>query len=133
MTNQIILDLNKSFKTLNDPIKLRQGETAVEIQAMITENSKVYNLNGLTAELHIKKPNAEVYIEKTTIKDNKIICNLNNDVLTVPGKAKAYFQLNGSNFMVTTETFNLQILRGLTPVKKKDENEPQPVDLQMLI
>lgn len=133
MTNQIVLDLNKSFRTLNDPIKLRQGENSIEIQATITENSRIYSLNGLTAELHLKKPNAEVYIEKATIKDNKIICKLNNDVLTVAGKAEAYFQITGSNYVTSTETFYLQILRGLTPVKKKDPNEPQPVDLQMLI
>lgn len=132
MINRIILDLSKKNNSLNEIIRLRQGENnSTEIQATVTANNQAYDLNGSTAELHMKKPDYEVYVEKATINDNKIICKLTSDAVKFAGKAIAYFQITDKNSVVTTEDFKLDILPALNPVKKK-ENEPQPIDLQVM-
>ena len=133
MINRIILDLSKKNNSLNEIIRLRQGESnSTEIQATITANNQAYNLNGSTVELHMKKPDYEVYVEKATINNNEIICKLTSDAVKFAGKATAYFQITNKDSVVTTEDFKLDILPGLTPVKKKDPNEPQPIDLQVM-
>ena len=133
MINRIILDLSKKNNNLNEVIRLRQGENnSTEIQATIAANNQAYDLSGSTVELHMKKPDYEVYVEKATINDNKIICKLTSDALKFAGKATAYFQIAGKDFMVTTGNFKLDILPALNPVKKKDPNEPQPIDLQVM-
>lgn len=132
MINRIILDLNKKNNSLNEVIRLRQGENnSTEIQATVTDNNRAYNLNESTAELHMKKPDYEVYVTKATINNNEIICKLTSDAVKFSGKATAYFQIANGNSVVTTEDFKLDILPALNPVKKK-ENEPQPIDLQIL-
>ena len=132
MINRIILDLSKKNKSLNEIIRLQQGENnSTEIQATVTANSQAYDLNESTVELHMKKPNYEVYVTKATINNNEIICKLTGDAVKFSGKAIAYFQITNENSVVTTENFKLDILPALNPVKKK-ENEPQPIDLQIL-
>lgn len=133
MISRIILDLNKKNNSLNEVIRLRQGENnSAEIQATVTANNQAYNLNGSTAELHMKKPDYEVYVTKATINNNEIICKLTSDAVKFSGKATAYFQITNGNSVVTTEDFKLDILPALNPVKKKDQNEPQPIDLQVM-
>ena len=131
MINRIILDLSKKNNSLNEIIRLRQGENnSTEIQATVTDNNQAYDLNESTVELHMKKPNYEVYVEKATINNNEIICKLTSDAVKFSGKAIAYFQITNKNSVVTTEDFKLDILPALTPVK--EENELQPIDLQIL-
>lgn len=131
MINRIILDLSKKNNSLNEIIRLRQGENnSTEIQATVTANNQAYDLNGSTVELHMKKPNYEVYVTKATINNNEIICKLTSDAVKFSGKAIAYFQITNKNSVVTTEDFKLDILPALNPVKK--ENESQPIDLQIL-
>lgn len=131
MINRIILDLSKKNNSLNEIIRLRQGENnSTEIQATVTANNQAYDLNESTVELHMKKPNYEVYVEKATINNNEIICKLTSDAVKFSGKAIAYFQITNKNSVVTTEDFKLEILPALNPVKK--ENEPQPIDLQVM-
>ena len=56
MINRIILDLNKKNNSLNEVIRLRQGENnSTEIQATVTANNQAYDLNESTVELHMKK------------------------------------------------------------------------------
>lgn len=132
MINRIILDLSKKNNSLNEIIRLRQGENnSTEIQATITANNQVYDLGSSAVELHMKKPDYEVYVEKATINNDKIICKLTSDAVKFAGKATAYFQINNKDSVVTTENFKIDILPALNPVKKK-ENEPQPIDLQIL-
>lgn len=131
MINRIILDLSKKNNSLNEIIRLRQGENnSTEIQATVTANNQAYDLNESTVELHMKKPNYEVYVTKATINNNEIICKLTSDAVKFSGKAIAYFQITNKNSVVTTEDFKLDILPALNPVKK--ENESQPIDLQIL-
>ena len=131
MINRIILDLSKKNNSLNEIIRLRQGENnSTEIQATVTANNQAYDLNESTVELHMKKPNYEVYVTKATINNNEIICKLTSDAVNFSGKAIAYFQITNKNSVVTTEDFKLDILPALNPVKT--ENEPQPIDLQIL-
>ena len=133
MISRIILDLNKKNNSLNEVIRLRQGENnSAEIQATVTANNQAYDLNGSTAELYMKKPDYEVYVEKATINNDKIICKLTSDAVKFAGKATAYFQINNKDSVVTTENFKIDILPALNPVKKKDQNEPQPIDLQVM-
>ena len=133
MINRIILDLSKKNNSLNEIIRLRQGENnSTEIQATVTANNQAYDLNESTVELHMKKPNYEVYVTKATINNNEIICKLTSDAVKFSGKAIAYFQITNKNSVVTTEDFKLDILPALNPVKKKDPNEPQPIDLHTL-
>lgn len=132
MINRIILDLNKKNNSLNEVIRLRQGENnSTEIQATVTANNQAYDLNNSTVELHMKKPDYEVYVEKATINNNEIICKLTSDAVKFAGKATAYFQITNKDSLITTENFKIDILPALNPVKKK-ENEPQPIDLQIL-
>ena len=132
MINRIILDLSKKNNSLNEIIRLRQGENnSAEIQATVTANNQVYDLGGSAIELHMKKPDYEVYVTKATINNNEIICKLTSDAVKFSGKAIAYFQITNKNSVVTTEDFKLDILPALNPVKKK-ENEPQPIDLQVM-
>lgn len=131
MINRIILDLSKKNNSLNEIIRLRQGENnSTEIQATVTANNQAYDLNESTVELHMKNPNYEVYVTKATINNNEIICKLTSDAVKFSGKAIAYFQITNKNSVVTTEDFKLDILPALNPVKT--ENEPQPIDLQIL-
>lgn len=131
MINRIILDLNKKNNSLNEVIRLRQGENnSAEIQATVTANNQAYDLNESTVELHMKKPNYEVYVTKAAINNNEIICKLTSDAVKFSGKAIAYFQITNKNSVVTTEDFKLDILPALNPVK--EENEPQPIDLQVM-
>lgn len=133
MINRIILDLSKKNNSLNEIIRLRQGENnSTEIQATVTANNQAYDLNESTVELHMKKPNYEVYVTKATINNNEIICKLTSDAVKFSGKAIAYFQITNRDSVVTTEDFKLDILPALNPVKKKDPNEPQPIDLHTL-
>ena len=132
MINRIILDLNKKNNSLNEVIRLRQGENnSTEIQATVTANNQAYDLNNSTVELHMKKPDYEVYVEKATINNNEIICKLTSDAVKFAGKATAYFQITNKDSLITTENFKIDILPALNPVKKK-ENEPQPIDLHTL-
>lgn len=132
MINRIILDLSKKNNSLNEIIRLRQGENnSTEIQATVTANNQAYDLNESTVELHMKKPNYEVYVTKATINNNEIICKLTSDAVKFSGKAIAYFQITNENSVVTTEDFKLDILPALNPAKDK-ENEPQPIDLQVM-
>lgn len=132
MINRIILDLSKKNNSLNEIIRLRQGENnSTEIQATVTANNQAYDLNESTVELHMKKPNYEVYVTKATINNNEIICKLTSDAVRFSGKAIAYFQITNKDSVVTTEDFKLDILPALNPVKKK-ENELQPIDLHTL-
>ena len=131
MINRIILDLSKKNNSLNEIIRLRQGENnSTEIQATVTANNQAYDLNESTVELYMKKPNYEVYVTKATINNNEIICKLTSDAVKFSGKAIAYFQITNKNSVVTTEDFKLDILPALNPVKK--ENESQPIDLQVM-
>ena len=132
MINRIILDLSKKNNSLNEIIRLRQGENnSTEIQATVTANNQAYDLNESTVELHMKKPNYEVYVTKATINNNEIICKLTSDAVKFSGKAIAYFQITNENSVVTTEDFKLDVLPALNPIKNK-ENEPQPIDLQVM-
>lgn len=130
MINRIILDLSKKNNSLNEIIRLRQGENnSTEIQATVTANNQAYDLNESTVELHMKKPNYEVYVTKATINNNEIICKLTSDAVEFSGKAIAYFQITNKNSVVTTEDFKLDILPALNSAKN---NEPQPIDLQVM-
>ena len=132
MINRIILDLSKKNNSLNEIIRLRQGENnSTEIQATMTANNQAYDLGGSTVELHMKKPDYEVYVTKATINNNEIICKLTSDAVKFAGKATAYFQITNEDSLITTENFKIDILPALNPVKKK-ENEPQPIDLQVM-
>ena len=73
-------------------------------------------------------------MQAAQIEDNNVVCTLNNEITAISGNAEAYFQICNKDKTVvnTTDTFYLQILPGLTPVKKKDPNEPQPIDLHTL-
>lgn len=133
MINQIILDLSKKNNNLNEVIRLRQGENnSTEIQATVTANNQAYDLSGSTVELRMKKPDYEVYVEKATINNNEIICRLTSDAVKFSGKATAYFQITNKDSVVATGNFEINILPALNPVKKKDPNEPQPIDLQVM-
>ena len=132
MINRIILDLSKKNNSLNEIIRLRQGENnSTEIQATVTANNQIYDLGDSAVELHMKKPDYEVYVEKATINNDKIICKLTSDAVKFAGKATAYFQITNKDSLITTENFKIDILPALNPVKKK-ENEPQPIDLHTL-
>ena len=132
MINRIILDLSKKNNSLNEIIRLRQAENnSTEIQATVTANNQAYDMNESTVELHMKKPNYEVYVTKATINNNEIICKLTGDAVKFSGKAIAYFQITNKDSVVTTEDFKLDILPALNPIEKT-ENEPQPIDLQVL-
>lgn len=134
VTIELVLDLSKSNRRLNEITRIRQAElNSTTLQVSILDHSKEFNLSECKAELHFKKPNGEVYVEAAQIEDNKVICTLNSEITSISGNAVAYFQIfnKDKSIVNTTSTFYLQILPALTPVKKKDPNEPQPIDLQV--
>lgn len=131
---ELKLDLSKSNNKLNEITKLRQSESnSTTLYATILDHNKEFELSECNAELHLKKPNGEVYVQAAKIKNNEITCTLTNESTAISGNAEAYFQICNKDKTVvnTTDTFYLQILPGLMPVKKK-ENEPQPIDLHTL-
>ena len=132
---ELKLDLSKSNNKLNEITKLRQSESnSTTLYATILDHNKEFELSECNAELHLKKPNGEVYVQAAEIKNNEITCTLTNESTAIAGNAEAYFQVCNKDKTVvnTTDTFYLQILPGLTPVQKKDPNEPQPIDLHTL-
>ena len=132
---ELKLDLSKSNNKLNEIVKLRQSESnSTTLYATILDHNKEFELSECNAELHLKKPNGEVYVQAAEIKNNEITCTLTNESTAISGNAEAYFQICNKDKTVvnTTDTFYLQILPGLMPVKKKDPNEPQPIDLHTL-
>lgn len=135
VTIELKLDLSKSNNKLNEITKLRQSESnSTTLYATIFDHNKEFDLSECGAELHFKKPNGEIYVQLAQIRNNEITCTLNNEITAISGNAEAYFQLFNKDKSVvnTTATFYLQVLPGLIPVKKKDPNEPQPIDLQIL-
>lgn len=131
---ELKLDLSKSNNKLNEIVKLRQSESnSTTLYATILDHNKEFELSECNAELHLKKPNGEVYVQAAEIKNNEITCTLTNESTAISGNAEAYFQIcnKDKSIVNTTNMFYLQILPGLNPVKKK-ENEPQPIDLQIL-
>lgn len=134
VTISLTLDLSKQNSTLNEITRLRQTENnSTTLKATVLDNNKEIDLSQCSAELHLKKPNGEICVQVAQIEDNDVVCTLNNESTAISGNAEAYFQIcNKDNTVVnTTDTFYLQILSALTPIKKK-ENEPQPIDLQIL-
>ena len=132
---ELKLDLSKSNNKLNEITKLRQSESnSTTLYATILDHNKEFELSECNAELHLKKPNGEVYVQAAEIKNNEITCTLNNESTAISGNAEAYFQIcnKDKSIVNTTNTFYLQILPGLMPVKKEDTNEPQPIDLQVM-
>ena len=132
---ELKLDLSKSNNKLNEITKLRQSESnSTTLYATILDHNKEFELSECNAELHFKKPNGEIYVQAAEIQNNEITCTLNNEVTAITGNAEAYFQMFNKDKSVvnTTATFYLQVLPGLIPVKKKDPNEPQPIDLQVM-
>lgn len=128
------LDLSKQNSTLNEITRLRQNEiNSTILQATVLDHNKEFDLSQCSAELHFKKPNGEICVQTAQIKDNDVVCTLNNESTAISGNAEAYFQIFNKDKTVvnTTDTFYLQILPGLMPAKKK-ENEPQPIDLQVM-
>lgn len=135
VTIPLTLDLSKQNSTLNEITRLRQNESnSTTLQATVLDHNKEFDLSQCSAELHFKKPNGEICVQAAQIKDNDVVCTLNNESTVISGNAEAYFQIFNKDKTVvnTTDTFYLQILPGLTPAKKKDPNEPQPIDLHTL-
>lgn len=135
VTISLTLDLSKQNSTLNEITRLRQTENnSTTLKATILDNNKEIDLSNCSAELHFKKPNGEICVQAAQIEDNDVVCTLNNEITAISGNAEAYFQICNKDKTVfnTTDTFYLQILPGLMPVKKTDPNEPQPIDLQVM-
>lgn len=135
VTIPLTLDLSKQNSTLNEITRLRQNESnSTILQATVLDHNEEFDLSQCSAELHFKKPNGEICVQAAQIEDNNVVCILNNEITAISGNAEAYFQICNKDKTVvnTTDTFYLQILPGLTPVKKKDPNEPQPIDLHTL-
>lgn len=131
----LVLDLSKQNSTLNEITRLRQTENnSTTLKATVLDHNKEIDLSQCSAELHLKKPNGEICVQAAQIEDNDVVCTLNNEITAISGNAEAYFQICNKDKTVvnTTDTFYVQILPGLTPVKKKDPNEPQPIDLHAL-
>lgn len=132
---RLVLDLSKQNNRLNEIIKLRQGEgQSTMLQAEILDHTQDFDLSGCNAELHLQKPNTEVVVQQANISDGKVSCLITGEVTSLAGDAKAYFEIfnKDKSRINTTNTFYLKILPSLIPVKKKDPNEPQPIDLQVL-
>ena len=130
----LALELSKQNSTLNEITRLRQNESnSTTLQATVLDRNEEFDLSQCSAELHLKKPNGEICVQAAQIEDNDVVCTLNNEITAISGNAEAYFQICNKDKTVvnTTNTFYLQILPGLMPVKKK-ENEPQPIDLQVM-
>lgn len=135
VTIPLTLDLSKQNSTLNEITRLRQNENnSTILQAKVLDHNEEFDLSQCSAELHFKKPNGEICVQAAQIEDNNVVRTLNNEITAIAGNAEAYFQVCNKDKTVvnTTNTFYLQILPGLTPVKKKDPNEPQPIDLHTL-
>lgn len=135
VTIPLTLDLSKQNSTLNEITRLRQNESnSTILQATVLDHNEEFDLSQCSVELHFKKPNGEICVQAAQIEDNNVVCILNNEITAISGNAEAYFQICNKDKTVvnTTDTFYLQILPGLTPVKKKDPNEPQPIDLHTL-
>ena len=135
VTISLTLDLSKQNSTLNEITRLRQNENnSTILQAKVLDHNEEFDLSQCSAELHFKKPNGEICVQAAQIEDNNVVRTLNNEITAIAGNAEAYFQVCNKDKTVvnTTNTFYLQILPGLTPVKKKDPNEPQPIDLHTL-
>ena len=131
----LALDLSKQNSTLNEITRLRQNESnSTTLKATVLDHNEEFDLSQCSAELHLKKTNGEICVQAAQIEDNNVVCTLNNEITAISGNAEAYFQICNKDKTVvnTTDTFYLQILPGLTPVKKKDPNEPQPIDLHTL-
>lgn len=131
VTISLTLDLSKQNSTLNEITRLRQTENnSTTLKATVLDHNKEIDLSQCSAELHFKKPNGEICVQAAQIEDNDVVCTLNNESIAISGNAEAYFQICNKDKTVvnTTDTFYLQILPGLMPVKK-DPNEPQPIDL----
>lgn len=134
VTISLTLDLSKRNSTLNEITRLRQTENnSTTLKATVLDHNKEIDLSQCSAELHFKKPNGEICVQAAQIEDNDVVCTLNNESIAISGNAEAYFQICNKDKTVvnTTDTFYLQILPGLMPVKKT-ENEPQPIDLHTL-
>ena len=130
----LALDLSKQNSTLNEITRLRQNESnSTTLKATVLDHNKEFDLSQCSAELHFKKPNGEICVQAAQIEDNDVVCTLNNESTAISGNAEAYFQIcnKDKSIVNTTNTFYLQILPGLMPVKNK-ENEPQPIDLQVM-
>lgn len=135
VTISLTLDLSKQNSTLNEITRLRQTENnSTTLKATVLDHNEEIDLSQCNAELHFKKPNGEICVQAAQIEDNDVVCTLNNESIAISGNAEAYFQICNKDKTVvnTTDTFYLQILPGLMPVKKKDPNEPQPIDLQVM-
>ena len=131
----LTLDLSKQNSTLNEITSLRQNESnSTTLQATVLDHNEEFDLSQCSAELHFKKPNGEICVQAAQIEDNDVVCTLNNESTAISGNAEAYFQIcnKDKSIVNTTNTFYLQILPGLMPVKKEDPNEPQPIDLQVM-
>ena len=131
----LTLDLSKQNSTLNEITRLRQNESnSTTLQATVLDHNEEFDLSQCSAELHFKKPNGEICVQAAQIEDNDVVCTLTNESTAISGNAEAYFQIcnKDKSIVNTTNTFYLQILPGLMPVKKKDQNEPQPIDLQVM-
>lgn len=134
VTISLTLDLSKQNSTLNEITRLRQTENnSTTLKATVLDHNKEIDLSQCSAELHLKKPNGEICVQAAQIEDNDVVCTLNDESIAISGNAEAYFQICNKDKTVvnTTDTFYLQILPGLMPVKK-DPNEPQPIDLHTL-
>ena len=134
VTISLTLDLSKQNSTLNEITRLRQTENnSTTLKATVLDHNEEIDLSQCNAELHFKKPNGEICVQAAQIEDNNVVCTLTNESTAISGNAEAYFQICNKDKTVvnTTDTFYLQILPGLMPVKKK-ENEPQPIDLHTL-
>ena len=135
VTISLTLDLSKQNSTLNEITSLRQNESnSTTLQATVLDHNEEFDLSQCSAELHLKKPNGEICVQAAQIEDNDVVCTLNNEITAISGNAEAYFQIcnKDKSIVNTTNTFYLQILPGLMPVKKEDPNEPQPIDLQVM-
>ena len=129
----LTLDLSKQNSTLNEITRLRQNESnSTTLQATVLDHNEGFDLSQCSAELHLKKPNGEICVQAAQIEDKDVVCTLTNESTAISGNAEAYFQIcnKDKSIVNTTNTFYLQILPGLNPVKT--ENEPQPIDLQVL-
>ena len=134
VTISLTLDLSKQNSTLNEITRLRQNESnSTTLKATVLDHNEEFDLSQCSAELHLKKTNGEICVQAAQIEDNNVVCTLNNEITAISGNAEAYFQICNKDKTVvnTTNTFYLQILPALNPVKKK-ENEPQPIDLQVI-
>lgn len=132
-TVQVVLDLNKNINTLNEVIGLRQGENkSTTIEATVLCDSQYFDLSGAEAELHIGRSDRTIITQPVTVENNKLVCTLDKDATAVAGKAVGIFVFTSDDLIFMTGKFTMNILRAMNPTKKKQENEPQPIDLHTL-